>query len=131
MNKFSFFSSYVLAVATVAENDGGGHDDDKGKIEDYAKPIVKIYDLESLSEKHVFVEPEGEWQKFGQRRFTKIRFQNDNVHLAALVVGDDGSDCGFYFYGWRNSKVETYIRIDGFVADVSSMLNINSIREVL
>lgn len=132
----------MLAVATIEKKDGGGYDDEiideidyeidydyenLAEVEGYAKPIISIYDLKSLSLKHVFVEPDKNWQKWGLRRFTKIRFLYDNVYLAALVVGGDGSDCAFYFYGWRNSTVETYIRVDGFVADVSLPINIISI----
>lgn len=118
----------MLAVATVDEKDsvdgsaGGGG----------ARPVVSIYDLRTLDLKHVFQEPDysdgdegGEdgddgSQKTYQRRFSKIQFLWDNIFVAALVVsGHDGSDCTLYYYSWRNSTVETYVRIDGPVSDVS------------
>lgn len=115
---FFFFSSHVLAVATIAEDD-----DHVNKADNYAKPTITIYDLKSLSLKQVFVEPDEEWKISGPRRFTKIRYLYDNVYMVALLV-IDGSECVLYFYSWRNSTVDMYVRVDGFVTDVSSLLNI-------
>lgn len=121
--------SHVLAVATVDENDENGQKSN-------ARPVVSIYDLHTLDLKHVFQEPdfdggeddngeEGGGEDDGsiksyRRRFDKIQFLYDNISVAALVVGgQDGLDCTLYYYSWRNSTVETFVRIGGPVADVS------------
>lgn len=118
----------MLAVATVDEKDAADGLVKGGS----ARPVVSIYDLRTLDLKHVFQEPyynDGDEdaededdgpQKTCRRRFSKIQFLWDNIFVAALVVGGyDGSDCTLYYYSWRNSTVETYVRIDGPVSDVS------------
>lgn len=116
-----------MAVATVDEDIANGI-----VSGDSARPVISIYDLRTCDLKHVFQEPDyndnnedgdGEddrSQKTFGRRFTKIQFLWDNIFVAALVVGGrDGSDCTLYYYSWRKSTVETYVRIDGPVSDVS------------
>ncbi|XP_050063745.1 cilia- and flagella-associated protein 57-like isoform X2 [Aphis gossypii] len=121
-------SNHVLAVATVDEKDIA----DGIVSGDSAKPVISIYDLRTCEFKHVFQEPDyndnnedgdgeddGSQKTFG-RRFTKIQFLWDNIFVAALVVGGrNGSDCTLYYYSWRKSTVETYVRIDGPVSDMA------------
>lgn len=120
-----------MAVATVHEKDIAN-----GIVSgNSARPVISIYDLRTCDLKHVFQEPDyndnkedgdgeddGSQKTFG-RRFTKIQFLWDNIFVAALVVGGhDESDCTLYYYSWRKSTVETYVRIDGPVSDVSREL---------
>ncbi|CAH1732965.1 unnamed protein product [Aphis gossypii] len=121
-------SNHVLAVATVDEKDIA----DGIVSGDSARPAISIYDLRTCEFKHVFQEPDyndnnedgdgeddGSQKTFG-RRFTKIQFLWDNIFVAALVVGGrNGSDCTLYYYSWRKSTVETYVRIDGPVSDMA------------
>ncbi|KAE9523980.1 hypothetical protein AGLY_015627 [Aphis glycines] len=121
-------SNHVLAVATVDEKDIA----DGIVSGDSARPVISIYDLRTCEFKHVFQEPDyndnnedgdGEddrSQKTFGRKFTKIQFLWDNIFVAALVVGGrNGSDCTLYYYSWRKSTVETYVRIDGPVSDMA------------
>ncbi|XP_025200516.1 LOW QUALITY PROTEIN: cilia- and flagella-associated protein 57-like [Melanaphis sacchari] len=121
-------NNHVLAVATI---------DEKESVDGIvsgtsARPVISIYDLRTLDLKHVFQEPDNNdndedgnaedngSKKTFRRRFTKIHFLWDNIFVAALVVGGhDGSDCTLYYYSWRNSTIETYVRINGPVSDMA------------
>lgn len=98
--------------------------------EDEENPIsIYIYDLRTLSLKHVFTEPNEDddddkttnsnqrRRSRGRQRFASVKFLHDNINIAAFA--SDGEDCALYYYSWRNSKVETILYIDGPVAGVS------------
>lgn len=123
-----------MAVATIRGDDyaTGGSDGDVDK------PTISIYDVTSLDLKCVFVEPDSvdgddnneddddvgvsrtSKDRKPSRYFRRVRYLYDKMFVAALAMNDDGSDCSMYYYRWRNSTVDTRVRIDGHVADVSS-----------
>lgn len=104
----------MLAVASA---NGDGPDSSPEDDEHGDGPIVSVYDLESADLKCVFAEPaDGD----RRRRFVSVRFLYDNVFAAALAVDPGGYGGTVYYYSWRNSTVETCVRVDdGHVADVS------------
>jgi len=125
-NKLVFISrilvssfSHVLAVATVRDVDetaAGQSNEDK--------PTISVYDMTSSDLKYVFVEPDGGGvsraaTKDPPRYFRHVQFLYDNMFMAALATNHDGTGCSMYCYRWRNSTVDTCVRIDGHVAAVS------------
>ncbi|VVC30821.1 WD40/YVTN repeat-like-containing domain,WD40-repeat-containing domain [Cinara cedri] len=96
----------VLAVATTSTEDG-------------IKPTVSFYDLTTLELKHTFTEPEDEYPGSTERRqrFASVQFLNDNAYITALAVSD--SDCVLYYYNWKNSNLDTCVRVNNPVADVA------------
>lgn len=86
------------------------------------KPTVSFYDLSTSVLKNAFTEPEDEHPEsnVGQpppRRFANVRFLEDDTFITALAVSD--SDCVLYYYNWRNFTMDTSVRVDSPVADVS------------
>lgn len=63
-------------------------------------------------------------RQWRRRRFSSVRFLYDNIFVAALIVGPDGCDGAMYYYSWRNSKLDTCVRIAGHVADVRARYSI-------
>lgn len=130
----------MLAVATV--NDDGP--DSTQEHDEYGEsPIISVYDLESTGLKYVFAEPGDGDRENGsvppqtatvgdrRRRFASVRFLYDNVFVAALAVDPGGYGGTVYYYSWRNSIVETFVRVDdGHVADVSVYLRTRCARPV-
>lgn len=132
----------MLAVATVIDAS-----DQETEYDD--RPIVSFYDLKTLNLVCTLTESpdvtavlsesedvdhedgnenasseddssENTENLIGRRRhFVKLRFLYDNVSMAAFVIGAGGTECVMYYYRWKTSTVDTYVRIDGSVYDVS------------
>lgn len=116
------------ALSSDEKNDVDDDEDGAG-----AEPNVSVYDLQTLDLVCVFTEPVGEdpsdesegaaedrkWRR-RRRRFISVQFLYDNISVAALVVDPDGYGGAMYYYRWRNSTMDTCVRVDGHVADVSA-----------
>lgn len=102
-NNFSF----VLAVATTF-------------TEQKVNPAVSFYNLKTLSLMSTFEEPEDEYpediEQYQRRRFTKLRFLNDNENITVLAVSE--SDSILYYYNWNFNVIDVSVQIDNPVADV-------------
>lgn len=109
----------MVIVATTSVRVGAEEDDE---YED--KPIVSVYDLETSDLKNVFVEPAdgtgsgGRRRRRQRRRFVCVRFLFDNMFAAVFVTNTDGRGGALYYYSWRNSIIDTCVRIDGHVNEV-------------
>lgn len=93
-------------------------------MEDSIRPTVSFYDLTTLDLKYTFTEPEDEYPENTvhreRRRFTNIQFLDDNAYVTVLAVSD--YDCILYYYNWKYSNVDTCVRVDNPVADVSFII---------
>lgn len=112
----------MVIVATMSDGVVGADEDDE-----YGdKPIVCVYDLHTADLKNVFVEPADGIGSGGQRRqrrrFVCVRFLFDNMFASVFVTNTDGCGGALYYYSWRNSIIDTCVRIDGHVNEVRTRM---------
>lgn len=119
----------MLAVATVRDVDetaAGGSNEDR--------PTISVYNMTSLDLEYVFVEPDDDVSraiKDPPRYFSHVQFLYNKMFVAALATNHDGSGCSMYCYRWRNSTVDTRVRIEGRVAAVSVIVPVDRTQYVL